>query len=778
VSNHSDSPDTLPQIAPSDKEAAVKTLLTLLCCALLATLVSAQEPSAVPLTPEGANVYSLDQFGPLDTPAHATATLQKAGEAIVAAGGGVLIIPKSAPATWKPENVSQHTWRKPAPPAPATQGWGNTPGVTVWDFRGLDSTFYVPQLGGFTLSRTMNLPAGEGTTHWGTYPVLRLVNNNVAGSSSFRDWLTEDVKAGKDQRFYVRTIRGIFPGQFLNTGDSGKVQRLYVKSIGYDREKQAPYFVADVDADVPARGSIIHNKTNTPTLDITVNRNNEDQSSDIQLVRHDYTQGDNYLFSGMLYNMGDAHSTAGDENVVIYNGHVRTESNIFRGKVVARDAAAQALTYTAGTNAQTLATGRPLINLNPAKWITGGTVLVVNPTRPSDYQRVDDPVFEGKTYPMQVLNEAKTGNVEIRMGGLIRFSKDAPITKAVVGRYFAVDMPNEMVPGAAGVRRWYLIHSMTENPDGTKEIKIVRHWWGAKPFDAPNLYNPDNFTYDGHVRPLKYIIAPGANVYDIARGARPGWENVSGVLDRTLRVAPGPDDGTPADFAPGDAIEQAIGPDPWNPGLLRGWIFEDVPGAFCTALIDLENWGSIARYSAMQVGGGPTALKEIDARYDKKPAWEHFIDFYAACGDGIIFYADVQNAAILFRQPNGRPQPIAWKYADGKQQATLAVSPADGTLQFQGNGIAANGAVSAVRGLSGTATPAKNLRGLNLSVPAGAKTLTVAFPTPEADAGYGVFVQLSWLTNNAVTTRTKTGFTVHFATPPGKGQTLSWLLVR
>ncbi|HEY3415477.1 MAG TPA: hypothetical protein VGM23_01220, partial [Armatimonadota bacterium] len=682
------------------------------------------ETAPAPLSPEKSNVYSLDQYGPIDTPANANATLQKAGEAIIAAGGGVLIIPKSAPANWKPENVSQHTWRKPAPPAPASQGWGNTPGVTIWDFRGGDTEVYVPQLTGFTFSRTLNLPAGEGVTHWNTNPVLRLENNNIAGSTSYRDWLTEDVQAGKDRRFYVRTVRGIFPGMFLNTSDGGKtLNRIYVKSLGYDKEKQAPYFVADIDTDLKTNNSLLHNKTNTPLLDMTTNRNNEDQTLDIQLVRHNYTQGDNYMFSGTMYYMGDGHSTAGDENEVIYNGHIRAETNIFRGKVAERNAAAQSMKFTGASNAQTLATGRPLINLNPAKWITGGTAIVVNPTRPGEENLGIDAVYEGKTYPTKVIRDEQTGNQELRMGGLIRFSKDAPITQEVVGRYFAVDMPNEYVPGTSQVRRWYLIHHLTINPDGTKEIKIVRHWWGAKAWDAPNLYNPDNGTYDGHVRPLKYVIAPGTNVYDISRGARPGWQNVSGVLERMLLVAPGPDDGTPFDFAPGDAIEQAIGPDPYNPVILRGWAFESVPGVFNTPMIDMQNWGSIARYSVLQVGGGPSSLKDIDKRYDKKPAWENYMLFYSACGNGLVFNADVQDSAILFRQPNTRPQPISWLYADGKK-ASLIVSPTDGSFQLQGNGAEINGGVSKVNGISGTETKARNLRGLNLKTPAGAKEMT------------------------------------------------------
>ena len=132
------------------------------------------------------------------------------------------------------------------------------------------------------------------------------------------------------------------------------------------------------------------------------------------------------------------------------------------------------------------------------------------------------------------------------------FSADAPITDDVVGRYFAVDEPSEYIPRTTA-RRWYLIDSVTKNADGTKDIRIIRHWWGAKAMNSPRLYNLENSSYDGHIKPLKYIIAPGANVYD-----------VSDAVDspkRTLRLAPTPFTGTAVDFAAGDPIEQAVGPD-------------------------------------------------------------------------------------------------------------------------------------------------------------------------------------------------------------------------
>ena len=513
---------------------------------LLAPYLPSRAADAAPAS----MTYSLEQFGPIATPAQAEETLRKASAEIIARGGGILLIPREASAGWQPENVSQQTWRTPAPPAPATQ-WGNGLGVTILDNRGGTMKVLVPELTGAVFSRTMRMPEGQSCGHWGYFPLLSLQNNVVRGTTSYRDWLAADVKAGKDQRFYVRTIRGIFPGMFLNTGDYSHVQRLYVKSLGYDQEKKAPYFVADTDFDIAAQGAIMHNKNHANLLYMTTNSNTENQTFDMFIDRHHYSQGDSYMFSARFNYMGDVHSTAGDENGVIYAAFSLSETNIFRGQVDTFNAQTNELKYKAATNANTLATGRPLIDMNPLKWITGGTVQIVRPGTwwDLDDTNVKNPVFAGKSYPSVLAKAEGSGIDELHMGGLIRFSPDAPVTAEVVGRYFAVDEQDECVPGtsyarnANGIRRWYMIHSFTANPDGTKDIKIVRNWWGAKPAGSPTLYNPENYTEDGRLKPLKYIIAPGANVYDVSRGMTPGGQNTNGALEHIINVAPGPHTG-------------------------------------------------------------------------------------------------------------------------------------------------------------------------------------------------------------------------------------------
>ncbi len=727
-------------------------------------------------------VYSLDQFGPLGTAAQADAAVQKATEEMVARGGGVLIIPPEAPDNWQPTNLSQTQWRNPEPPAPA-KSWGYSKGITILDYRGGTVKVYGPPLSPLVMSRTLSLPEGQSANHWDYHPMVQFDNSLIRGTTSYHDWIASPITAGKNQKIYVRTLRGLFPGIFVNTLGGGPVNRLYIQSLHWDEEKQMPYVIADVDTDV-AEGALLSNKTHANVMRMDTYSHTENQTFDVMNVRHNYSQGDNYMFYAGFEYMGDVHSTAGDENGVLYAAFPLSLTNIFRGQVESFDAATAELKYKSARNAHTLGTGRPMINLNREKWITGGTALIVAPGSYWEIPtRTPDPVFEGRTYPTTVEEGA------LRMGGLIRLSADAPVTEEVVGRYFAVDEASEMVPssayspGADGVRRWYMIHSVTVNPDGTKDLKIVRHWWGAKPAGSPTLYKPDNYTWDGHLRPLKYVIAPGANVYDVSRGVKDdgpyGGQYVSGALERIVLVAPGPHSGTPMDFAADDPVEQAIGPDPFKPIPFRSWMFENVPGPFPAPVFDIANHGQTTRHAVLTVAGGTgTVAGDAAQRAEARPAWENILVFNSACNDGIVFGGDTANSAITFSQPGGRPQPIKWLYDNQTREASLTVRPEDGTMRFEGGGMSLPGGVFNVGGISGSEVKAQNLRGVNVPVPEGARELTVTFPKPETDAEYAVFLEFTWLTNRALTKRTPEGFTVQFDTPPPAGASLCWMLVR
>ena len=441
-------------------------------------------------------------------------------------------------------------------------------GVTVVDARTPALTIKPPQVNGLAIERALNLPQGQSLPHWGYYPTVSIKNTLLHGSNSYHDWLQEDVAAGKDRRFYVATIRGIFPGAFLNgLSWGGGVPRLYVKSIGYDKDKRSWYFVADTKINL-SKGALLSNKNHTNVLSMETYSHNENQTFDVRMWRHNYSQGDNYLFDARFKYMSDVHSTAGDENGVIYAAFVEPELGIFKGKVESWNPETGALKFQGGANSDTLGSGRPIINMNPKKWITKGTVLLVRPGSWTDNSlAVVNPVWQGKTYPTTI-EKNNLGIPSLRMGGLIRFSADAPVTEEAVGRYFAVDDKDELVP-KANLHRWFLIDSVTRNADGTKDIRVIRHWWGAKPMNGIILYKPESYSWDGHEKQLRYIIAPGANAFDVSDGVK--------NPNRIVKLVPTSFTGTPADFAAGDLVEQAIGPDPFKPVSFRSWLWDAIP---------------------------------------------------------------------------------------------------------------------------------------------------------------------------------------------------------
>src|SRR5262245_17181318 len=68
--------------------------------------------------------HSLDEYGPVTTVEDAQATYKKAIAELIKddgkAGGGILVIPSTAPANFNPENNSQKTVLIPGAPAPST----------------------------------------------------------------------------------------------------------------------------------------------------------------------------------------------------------------------------------------------------------------------------------------------------------------------------------------------------------------------------------------------------------------------------------------------------------------------------------------------------------------------------------------------------------------------------------------------------------------------------------------------------------------------------------
>jgi hypothetical protein len=748
-------------------------LAVAIACVLLLALGghSAEVPP-----PSAAATHALSDYGPLGTAAEAQATYAKAIHEL-RRSGGVLIVPGN---TWRllKEVPLQGLLRTPAPPL-ETRQWRTGAGVTVVVLDEQQPTVHLPPLSGLRIQRRLGLDDGDSLPHWGTHPALTIDNRLVYGSTSYLDWLQEPVARGNDRRFYLATVRGLRPGMFLNIhggpGYGGGVTRACIKSLGYDADKQMAYLVADTAMDHRA-GAILHNKSNTGLVHMLQTSNNDNQTYDVKVIRNQYAHGDTYVYYCDFNYMSNVHSAAGDENGNCYAAFIRSLDNNFRGTAESVDWATGRLKFTpAVRNVETLGDSRPLINRSPKKAITQGKVLIVPAecyVEPVDAGKCR---FQGKSYPTQLLKDVRTGVSGLRMGGLIRGDRDCPWTPAIVGRYFAVANPEEKTP--KGNLRWYLITSLHANADGTKDIEIRRYWWGAKSAGSPTLYRQESYSWDGHLRPLDYIIAPGTYVNDVSRALAGGDRGGQ----RTLGLAPYRDKDSGFDFEPGDAVEQAIGPDPFKPQAFRVWMWEDVPGAFPAAVFDLRNNGAASRYSALTISGGSATLEESAKRQQQKPAWDNVIVLNTAAGVGLNCKADFANAAILFQQPN-REQPIKWHYGqeEGRppKEAVLTVSRASGELRFQGGGFRSDGPVSGVTGLSAEPAPAKNLRGKNIPVAEKATSIRVPFPQAEVDGNYAVFVEQWWLSNRAISDKGPEGFTISFANPAPAKATLDWMIVR
>jgi len=706
---------------------------------------------------------NLSDFGPVGKPAEIQATFKKATDRLSETGGVLLLSPAES-SQLQIENSYQHSFRAPAPPAPA-KNWGAGPGFTIIEVSEKGTTIDVPQMTGLNFKRTLRMDSNDSLGHWTTDHLFKLDNKLIHGSNSYLDWITEPVAKGKDARFYVPTIRGIRPGQFLNAhagpGYAGAVDRLYVKSVGYDNVKKSYYFVADAEVDHVAK-AIVHNKNNVGLMWLNQTVNSDQQTYDVMLSRKQYAAGDTYMFFGWYDYMSDIHSAAGDENGTIYGGYVHSLLNNFRAKVDKADWTTNKLTFKNGANPDTLSNSRPLINLNPQKWVTGGKVWIV----PAEsYWETDMNhglySWRGTNYPTGV--NAKG----LAMGGLIRGDKDCPWDDSIIGRFFTVTEPTEAIEGK--LYRWFEITGLKVNADGTKDITIRRLWWGAKDAGSPSLYRMDNYTWDGHERPLAYAIAPGTFVNDVSKAVPSDGYKTEPVLG----VTPCPDAGKAFDFAPGDDVEQAIGPDPFKPIPFKMWMWDQIPGAFPSPVLDIANYG-VQRYAALEVRGGVENRDDLIKTKEQKPAWENGIIIDTAAEVGLNCKADFTKAAILFQQPF-HEQPVKWYYgfAANKlpKEAVLSVSRETGEFNFSGP--------ISVTGLSAdNKTPSRNLRGKDVAVPAGAMSVPIIFVNEEADASYAVFVEQNWLGIRAITKKETKGFTIQFEKPAPADAKLDWMIVR
>jgi len=779
--------------------------------------VSAVEPAK-------SGEYVLTDFGDTSKAPAAKETLDSACQWIIANGGGVLIIPT---AVTVPLDI-KNTYQKDRDSGPT---------VTIRDLRKGYADSYLPSVGkrnasdtgwaGEQVNRIINMK-GKGLPPYGGYSMSDSFNAVVRGAASYMQMTTKAVAKGKDCHIYVPSIRGIFPGEYLYLNGKPR-DTLLVKDIGWDPVEKVNYVVADLDYDHPA-GSLLNNKSSTGDTMLEMTSNCDVQTwPHFGVTSRQYAQGDMCLIGGMYIYQGDVFSGLGDERGVVLDAQVSTDPGVFHAVIEKVDWSDNAIVIKPGTCAiQKIATSRPIINLNPKKWITGGTVMIVPPEdftgftvpnkeydpaklssegvetgkinftfrdgteeKPSLLDCWGQPVqkfkytYKGKAYPSVIV-----GCVNI-LGGRIIGAADCGWTEAVVGRYFAVDDAGEMLsPGEktqgmffptgesnVPVRRWYLIKEYRQNADGTHLIKIERIRWAASNAGAPNLYNFDNYTWDGHDRPLKYIIAPGALAYDIGDAWKSAGNGVVTKDDpRTLRVVPNSDRNTGFDFAADDPIEQGIGADPSIPVPLRVRCFNGIPDTMEAAGVDLINNGKVAMHSGVTVEGGCNNRDDLKSRKDRKAPWLAAMKVGSVTDDAIVFGGDVVNSALLFAQPNGHPQPVKWKHDQG--ETSLIVDPQSGDLRISGSSLTV-AAAKGLQGLSGSDVAANNLRQINVAVRPGDQRLVVKFERPEADAQFAILTKCSWITQDAVAEKTTTGFTVLFGTAaPAQAATIDWFLVR
>jgi len=692
-------------------------------------------PGKVP----GTDAFDLAAFGPIATAAQASQTLDKALREVGAVGGGVIVIPANAPGDWHPRDNTQEVLRIPEAPAPA-KTWKVGPGVTLLDAR--SSKAVLPQLSGMQMNRDYILQEGQSSPHWDYFPMLHLNQELVRGGGDYLGVLHGEVKAGADRKFFMDSARGIFPGQTLSAG-GGKVT---VKKLGHDRERHADFFEADAPLDFPA-GTKFEARTMATMISANTRANNELQTFDIFALRHHYSQGDSYLIAGRTFQMGDdfsQHDAAPGEDAsagygsVLMNARVQSETNIFRGSVAAFDSATGTLRYDGARNAHTLASGRPVINMNPKKWLTGANAEITNP-----------------------------GGALLNWGGSIR-SHDPSWTPELTGRYFALDELDEYALGGDHVRRWYLITGVDMDKDGRNTLNVRRNWWGAKNSGVgiSGLLNPKNY-YKGEK--LRWIIAPGSNVVDVADGVGLSPAESGGASGRSFKIVLYASSGTKFDFMPGDPIEQAIGPEPFKPVPFRMWMFDEVPGAFPSPALDIANRGT-PRSAVLSVTGQPVGS---------------VVGASANSNHGLIVSGDISGSLMTIHQTGRTPDVIpafAWMVTrdptkkSARSQRTLGVDTKSGGLRYQGEINVSGESVLRARSLGATLA-GNNLRGIGTAVPEGATSFKVVFETAEANFNYSLTVQPGWLTDHAVLRRSEKGFLVSFSAPAPAKAKFDWLLV-
>jgi hypothetical protein len=731
---------------------------------LLVTVPGGQAAEAPGGKPAGSDRATLDaainrrllsEFGPYKTVAEARATLEKAAQALIGQGGGTVVIPHDAPADfWQivPEQTQD----------PKTKA-----GVYVEDHRGGIRRWVVPSEGQngisnlsggcFLFQRNINNDiAGQG----GGYTV-NIENWVQGGVNSISSQLERDVKAGPNARFYFPSLRGYQVGNWWNApaADGKHVCSGAIKALGLDGHD--PYFVADAQHDI-AKGTYVYNKHWLGALNIKDIHNCDDQSGSLSVDRTCYNSGDSFGISCTLSYQGSGMSAGGDEGMVLYNAEPEFDANPFWGQVEKWDPQRGELTYAvAGAERHyKLGTSRPIVNMNPKKWITAGKVFVMQ-----------------NGYYFHQLKETLP----------IIGTQDVPWDEAVIGKFIAITDPKECyLPGETAGRgqivahplyRWYRITGLQKRADGHLSLGVEAVWWGNHRNGGVMFFRHDSYTYaDDKRAELSYIIAPGSWVTDVRQALGSGHLSPDGP--RRLRLAPFEHADTA--FEPGDPITQPPGPTPWQPTSYRTRTFHSFPPLIRGHGFEVVNLGQVRMGSGLSISGqyhGVPMDEIMKKQKDDNPEFDAGIAIGASTTYGLVFGGPTRWGAIMFSQPNQSVQDIVWTTAKG--QSRLYARPDNGDFMLEGQNLCLNGhSVTRQTGLSGTVVAANNLRGIDVPVPAGAKELKVRFATAEPDAVYSITVAPYWETKAWIKEKLAEGFTVAFSDASPQATRIDWQLIR
>lgn len=712
-------------------------------------------PAAATVCPTDAAVNRrlLSEFGPYKTVPEARATLEKAAQALIKQGGGTIVIPADAPeAFWQivPEQTLDPKTRI---------------AVNVEDNRGGIRRLVVPSEGqnalsnlsggGLILQRTINNNIqGQG----GGY-TLNIENWVKGGVNSISTQLDRDVKAGKDVRFYLPSVRGYQVGTWWNAYSTGGQCSGTIKEIGLNGHD--PYFVSDAAFDIK-KGSYIFNKHWLGALNVQDIHNCDDQSGSLSVMRQCYNSGDSFGISCNLDYQGSGMSAGGDEGAVIYNAEPQFDPNPFWGKVDKWDPKKCELTFAweGAVNHYKLGTSRAIVNMNPKKWITSGKIFQMQ--NGYFHHKIKD------TLP-------------------IIGTKDVQWDESIMGKFIAITDPTECyMPGETAGRyqvthplyRWYKITGMKKREDGLWSLGLEGVWWGSyRGGGGFMLFRTENYTYlDDKVRELSYIIAPGSWVMDVREALGSGHLIPDGP--RLLKLAPF--ENAEKAFEPGDPITEPPGPTPWLATSYRTRTFNGYPPLINAIGFQCANLGQVHMGSGFQVDGqyvGVPMEEILKKQKDGMPEYGCGLAVNGSSVYGISIGGPTLYAAIQFWQGK-KEQALVWTLEKGGS-SRLYVSPQTGDFMMEGQNLnLSDHCVTRQTGISGTIVPANNLRGIDVPVAAGAKDLKIKFTKAEPDAVYSVTVSPYWETKAWIKEKAPDGFTVAFSDAPAQASRIDWQLIR